>query len=147
MARKGPKQPGSRLRPSPISGVPPPVAHQFKPGQSGNPSGLTKDQAAAIAKARDILLRTAPAAARRQRKTVLKGEGDPTAKAAATDVLDRTLGKPPQEVNAQIVVKLERRMERMTTVIAAALENFPEAKKAVFDVLQQQLGPEESDGE
>ncbi len=29
-------------RPSPISGVPPPVEHYWQPGQSGNPGGLSK---------------------------------------------------------------------------------------------------------
>lgn len=79
------------------------VQGRLLPGHSGNPGGLPR----AIAKARRLLTRDAPAAARLLRQ-LMASEDEKIQLAAACEILDRTAGKPkPMDTDTSAIVKAE----------------------------------------
>lgn len=89
--------------PSPINGLPPPVEHQFAPGKSGNPGGLSKKRR--ISHAMERLLDLDPRELLTyQPKTIAESIALDILRNAATDArftthaLDRTEGKVPDEL-------------------------------------------------
>ena len=75
-------------------------AGQFKPGQSGNPSGRPKD----VGHVRDLARKHTTAAIKMLAAMMKSGEPDRTRVAAAEALLDRGWGKAPmyQELAVQI---------------------------------------------
>jgi|SRR6185436_3094417 len=70
---------------------------QFKPGKSGNPGGMTKEQRAQIAVVRSAALEHCPQAIREL--VELMNSTDPKVKlAACNSILDRGMGKPAQAI-------------------------------------------------
>lgn len=89
--------------PSPINGLPPPVEHQFQPGRSGNPGGMSKKRL--ISNAMNRLLELAPDELATYRpKTVAESLALDIVRNASADprftthALDRTEGKVPDEL-------------------------------------------------
>lgn len=84
-------QPGNKHLPgaSPTSGVVPPEENRFKPGKSGNPSGVPKS----VAHARRLAAKASPAIIQRMEQFALTEEPKYAIPAAAL-VLERGLGKP-----------------------------------------------------
>jgi hypothetical protein len=102
------------LTPSPYSGVTPPVANRFKPGQSGNPAGRPAAGARVIEAWHNLADKSvqeltnlvenpntgwARKVAAQQMLKALDAENDPEQAGRSADrVLDRTVGKPTQAI-------------------------------------------------
>ncbi len=66
----------------------------FQKGRSGNPGGLSKEQAAVRQRVRDILSDAAPFAASRLIE-LMESDNEKIALSASIEVVNRTLGKVP----------------------------------------------------
>lgn len=94
------QQPNGRLPgASPISGVPPPIEHRWKPGQSGNPKGptptITKALRRVLREERDEKGRSVRAYQLARAQVDRAIAGDTTAARYVTETLQ---GKPEQSV-------------------------------------------------
>jgi len=91
--------------------------HRFKKGQSGNPSGRPK----ANPEAKEILKAATPDAARKL-VALLESRTEKIALAAATEILDRTMGRP--ETTGKVQVEHSGSLSLQAEVRAALLERL-----------------------
>jgi hypothetical protein len=92
---------------SPINGVPPPREYRWKPGQSGNPSGMPKGARSVTDRLRRLVIedddgKIADAIARAITKAALKGDHK-----FVTTILDRLDGPVVQKMQADVTQHLK----------------------------------------
>lgn len=115
---------GAKITPSPVK-----EPHRWKPGQSGNPSGLPKNPAAEVTLCRQMALERSPQAIDVLTQIMMNPKSKESARVRCAEViLERGLGKSVQPVlvdtNNDYLSILERIGQRMkATVIDCIAED------------------------
>lgn len=113
----------------------------FKPGQSGNPSGVSR----ASREFRDLAKSFAPDALRKLKIIALKGNGMPSVRACEI-IIERAFGKAPQPITGENGAPLDLGFGAAAGALIEAAVRARAAEARVTDVAAEPVLPDGSNG-